>query len=268
MIVVVAGALAAGRPPLGSPGWPPHGPESWQGAWVSDWSSGLRRSAWRPDHTSGTPQTPWPCPSSSAARNSRSRRSDTHRWPHNPPEKVTVGGVGTGSLFYAPASPSSREDSGSCQHRDQVASVPYQSARRRPVPTLQGSPGWLVLPGPRPLALVRLTVPWSSSRTSWVTSWRWPAVARMTSGLPERRCAGAAWCSACRGFTPGPHRARARPPLRSCLAGWWRAPAACWWARTTLPSTKCISQSSSPAASPSRRVSTSRWSKTPWRRQR
>jgi len=31
---------------------------------------------------------------------------------------------------------------------------------------------------------------------------------------------------------------RADDPLfRSSSAGWWRAPAACWWARTTLPST-------------------------------
>jgi hypothetical protein len=105
--VVVAGVGVAGRPPAGSPGLPPHGPASWQGAWVSGWSSGLRRSAWRPDHTSGTPPTPWPFPSSSAARNSRSRRSDTRRWPHNL-QDTTVGGVGTGSLFYARASPSSR----------------------------------------------------------------------------------------------------------------------------------------------------------------
>jgi hypothetical protein len=83
--VVVAGVGAAGRPLPGSPGLPPHGPASWQGAWGSDTSSVQRRSAWRPDHTSGTPQTPWPYPSASAARNSRSRRSDTRRRPHNPP---------------------------------------------------------------------------------------------------------------------------------------------------------------------------------------
>jgi hypothetical protein len=83
--VVVAGAGVAGRPPAGSRGLPPHGPASRQRAWVSDWSSVPRRSAWRPDHTWGTPPTPWPCPSASAARNSRSRRSDTRRWPHNPP---------------------------------------------------------------------------------------------------------------------------------------------------------------------------------------
>jgi hypothetical protein len=83
--VVVAGVGAAGRPPPGSPGWPPHAPASWQGAWGSDRSSAPRRSAWRPDHTSGTPQTPWQSPSPSAARNSRSRCSDTRRWPHKPP---------------------------------------------------------------------------------------------------------------------------------------------------------------------------------------
>ena len=85
LTVVVAGAVAAGRPPAGSPGLPPHVPASWQGAWVSETSSAQRRSAWRPDHTSGTPQTPWPCPSASAARSSRSRRSDTRKWPRNPP---------------------------------------------------------------------------------------------------------------------------------------------------------------------------------------
>jgi hypothetical protein len=82
---VVAGAGAAGRPPPGSPGLPPHGPASWQGAWASDTSSAQRRSAGHPAHTSGTPPTPWPCPWPSAARNSRSRRSDIRRWPPNPP---------------------------------------------------------------------------------------------------------------------------------------------------------------------------------------
>jgi hypothetical protein len=83
--VVVAGAVAAGRPPPGSPGLPPQVPASWQGAWVSETSSAQRRSAWRLDHTSGTPPTPGPYPSASAARNRRSHRSDTRRWPHNPP---------------------------------------------------------------------------------------------------------------------------------------------------------------------------------------
>ena len=85
LIVVVAGALAAGRPPAGGPGLPPHGPASWQGALASDTSSAQRRSAWRPGHTSGTLSMRRPCPSASAARTSRSRRSDTRRWPRNSP---------------------------------------------------------------------------------------------------------------------------------------------------------------------------------------
>ena len=83
--VVVAGAGAPGRLPLGSPGLPPHAPASWQGAWVSGTSSAQRRPAWRPDRSSGTTQPPWPCPWASAARNGRTRRSDTRRWPLGPP---------------------------------------------------------------------------------------------------------------------------------------------------------------------------------------
>ena len=84
--VVVGGAGAPGRPPAGSRGLPPHAPASWQGAWVSGRSSARRRSAWRPDHSSGTPPSPWPYPSASAARNSRSHHSDSRRWPQGPPK--------------------------------------------------------------------------------------------------------------------------------------------------------------------------------------
>jgi hypothetical protein len=83
---VVAGAGAPGRPPAGSRGLPPHAPASWQEAWVSGRSSARRRAAWRPDRSSGTPQSPWPCPSASAAQNSRSHRSDSRRWPRSPPK--------------------------------------------------------------------------------------------------------------------------------------------------------------------------------------
>jgi hypothetical protein len=83
---VVAGAGAPGRPPAGRRGLPPHAPASWQEAWVSGRSSARRRSAWRPDRSSGTPQSPWPSPSASAARNSRSHRSDSRRWPRSPPK--------------------------------------------------------------------------------------------------------------------------------------------------------------------------------------
>src|SRR4029453_13966648 len=136
LTAVAAGARAAGRPPPGSPGLPPHVPASWQGAWVSDTSLVQRRSAWRPDHTSGTPEIPWPSPSASAARIRRSRRSDTRRWPRNSPGKATVGGVGTGTLFYAHASPSSRED-----RRILSASPP------RRVPYLRGRLGAARKPG-------------------------------------------------------------------------------------------------------------------------
>ena len=84
--VVVAGAGAPGRPPAGSRGLPPHVPASWQGAWVSGRSSARRRSAWRPNRSSGTPRSPWPCPWASAARSSRSRRSDSRSWPLSPPK--------------------------------------------------------------------------------------------------------------------------------------------------------------------------------------
>jgi hypothetical protein len=90
---VGGGAGAPARPPLGSRGLPPHAPASWQGAWVSDTSSAQRSSAWRRDRSSGTPQSPWPYPSASAARNSRSRRTDSRRWPLSPPKDATVGGV-------------------------------------------------------------------------------------------------------------------------------------------------------------------------------
>jgi hypothetical protein len=83
---VVAGAAAPGRPPAGRRGLPPHAPASWQGAWMSGRSSAPRRSAWRPDRSWGTRQSPWPCPSASAARNSRTHRSDSHRWPLSPPK--------------------------------------------------------------------------------------------------------------------------------------------------------------------------------------
>jgi hypothetical protein len=83
---VVAGAGAPGRPPAGRRGLPPHAPASWQEAWVSGRSSARRRSAWRPDRSSGTPQSPWPSPSASAARNVRSHRSDSRRWPLSPPK--------------------------------------------------------------------------------------------------------------------------------------------------------------------------------------
>jgi hypothetical protein len=91
--VVVVGAGAPRRPPLGSRGLPPHVPASWQGAWMSGRSSARRRSAWRPDRSSDTPQPLWPCPSASAARNGRSHRSDIRRWPLSPPKDATVGGV-------------------------------------------------------------------------------------------------------------------------------------------------------------------------------
>jgi hypothetical protein len=52
---------------------------------------------------------------------------------------------------------------------------------------------------------------------------------------------------------------RGRPPP---------APAACWWARTTDPSTKCNSQSSSPRASVSACSAAKTRSQMPWRRQR
>ena len=83
---VAADAGAPGRPPAGSRGLLPHAPASWQGAWVSGRSSAQRRSAWRPDRSSGTRQSPWPCPSASAARNGRSHRSDSRRWPLSPPK--------------------------------------------------------------------------------------------------------------------------------------------------------------------------------------
>jgi hypothetical protein len=120
--VVVAGVGAAGRPLPGSPGLPPHEPASWQGAWVSDTSSVQRRSAWRPDHTSGTPQTPWPYPSASAARNSRSRRSDTRRRPRNPPRmrRSEASGPEACSMPTHPHRQGATDES--CQHHDQVAS--------------------------------------------------------------------------------------------------------------------------------------------------
>jgi hypothetical protein len=83
---VAAGAGAPGRPPGGSRGLPPHAPASWQEAWVFGRSSARRRSAWRPDRSSGTRQSPWPSPSASAARNGRTHRSDTRRWPLSPPK--------------------------------------------------------------------------------------------------------------------------------------------------------------------------------------
>src|SRR5215204_1157344 len=83
---VVADAGAPGRPPGGSRGLPPHAPASWQGAWVFGRSSARRRSAWRPDRSSGTPQSRWPYPSASAARSCRSHRSDSRRWPRSPPK--------------------------------------------------------------------------------------------------------------------------------------------------------------------------------------
>src|SRR5215211_3898730 len=46
------------------------------------------------------------------------------------------------------------------------------------------------------------------------------------------------------------------------------APAACWWARTMEPSTKCRLQSRPPAASPARWSAARTWSKTPARCQR
>jgi hypothetical protein len=83
---VVAGGGAPGRPPAGSRGLPPHAPTSWQEAWVSGRSSARRRSAWRPDRSSGTPQSPWPSPSASAARSGRTDRSDSRRRPLSPPK--------------------------------------------------------------------------------------------------------------------------------------------------------------------------------------
>jgi hypothetical protein len=83
---VAAGAGPPGRPPAGGRGLPPHAPACWQGAWTSGRSSARRRSAWRPDRSSGTPQSPWPYPLASAARNSRSHRSDSRRGPLSPPK--------------------------------------------------------------------------------------------------------------------------------------------------------------------------------------
>ena len=136
LTVVAAGARAAGRPPPGSPGLPPHGPASRQGAWVSDTSSGQRRSAWRPGHTSGTPQTPWPCPWPSAARNGRSPRSDTHRWPRNPPgvQRSEASGPEACSM---PTHPHRQGVTGAARPRPRpTPAVPGDTwaARRRPVP--------------------------------------------------------------------------------------------------------------------------------------
>jgi hypothetical protein len=82
---VAAGAGAPGRPPGGSRGLPPHAPASWQEAWVFGRSSARRRSAWRLDYSLGTRQSPSPSPSASAARNGRTHRSDSRRWPLSPP---------------------------------------------------------------------------------------------------------------------------------------------------------------------------------------
>jgi hypothetical protein len=46
---------------------------------------GTRRASRCPSCASGTPQSPSPCPSASAARNSRSHRSGSRRWPLTPP---------------------------------------------------------------------------------------------------------------------------------------------------------------------------------------
>jgi site-specific DNA recombinase len=57
------------------------------------------------------------------------------------------------------------------------------------------------------------------------------------------------------------------PPLTSPRAGWWRAPAACWWARTLVESTLTI-HSSSPTASDLVWAWASSRSQVPLRRQR
>jgi hypothetical protein len=88
----------------------------------------------------------------------------------------------------------------------------------------------------------------SSSGWSWVLSWRCPPVRVTASGRP---LPSTAKCS----LVVSPPRCAQRlilrvrpPPLRSARLGWWRAPAACWWARTTLASTLIV-HSTSPTAS-------------------
>jgi hypothetical protein len=96
--------------------------------------------------------------------------------------------------------------------------------------------------------------------------------ARRPSGQPPSACprprhADAAWSRTRPGCARAP-RPHPRPSPHPPMAPDRRAPAACWWARTTVASTKCRSQSRSPRASAfaCRRCSTR--SNTPALRQR
>jgi hypothetical protein len=141
---VVAGAGAPDRPPPGRPGLPPHAPASWQGAWMSDTSSVRRRPAWHPDRRLGTPQTPWPYPWASAARNGRNGCNGTRRWPLIPPG-WDGGRRRAGLPFYADATLWSREGARILQRdrapgRPAGVKRPIRRGRARSAPAGQASP--------------------------------------------------------------------------------------------------------------------------------
>ena len=83
---VVAGAGAPGRPPAGSRGLPPHAPASWQGAWACGRSSAQRRSRLASRPQLGHATVAMAVPIGIRCSNSRSRRSDSRRWPLSPPK--------------------------------------------------------------------------------------------------------------------------------------------------------------------------------------
>jgi hypothetical protein len=128
---VAADAGAPGRPPAGRRGLPPHVPAFWQGAWMSGRSSARRRSAWRPDRSPGTPPWLWPYPSASAARNSRSHRSDSRRWPPESSQGATVGGL-EATRQAMPMHPRGQETAHGCFSMAAAGTAWIHSAIRAP----------------------------------------------------------------------------------------------------------------------------------------